>query len=173
MTYGCCARTPRPGKSTWRGRATHPRQASARHRGGRGGESLACCCGEERAQLETRMPWCLQAHCAHVGVGATWRSRQPVPPPLSHPAQTECVAQLAERPPYKELEGILRGVRWSMSSKPVGGSARVADVAPGWLWLCVHADQGAVLLRDRRCQWLPCSRASWGHAACGCNDDGR
>ena len=39
------------------------------------------------------------------------------------PLQNECVAQLAERPPYKELEGILRGVSWSMSSKPVGGGS--------------------------------------------------
>ncbi|PRW56761.1 AAA+-type ATPase (ISS) [Chlorella sorokiniana] len=37
-----------------------------------------------------------------------------------NPSQNECVAQLAERPSYKELEGILRGVEWSMSSKPIG-----------------------------------------------------
>lgn len=36
------------------------------------------------------------------------------------PAQNECVAQLPQRPAYKELEAILRGVSWSMSSKPLG-----------------------------------------------------
>jgi len=29
------------------------------------------------------------------------------------------VAQREQQPSYKELEGILRGVEWSMSSKPL------------------------------------------------------
>lgn len=36
------------------------------------------------------------------------------------PSQNECVAQRVERPSYKELEAVLRGVEWSMSSKPLG-----------------------------------------------------
>lgn len=35
------------------------------------------------------------------------------------PAQSECVAQLAERPSYKELESLLRAVPWSMGAKPL------------------------------------------------------
>lgn len=36
------------------------------------------------------------------------------------PGQTECVARTEARPSYKQLEAILRGVEWSMSSKPIG-----------------------------------------------------
>lgn len=35
------------------------------------------------------------------------------------PTQNECVAQRESEPSYRELEGILRGVPWSMSSKPL------------------------------------------------------
>lgn len=48
---------------------------------------------------------------------APWQVNLARPDNLS---QNECVAQLAERPPYKELESILRKVDWSMSSKPIG-----------------------------------------------------
>eukprot|EP00887_Chlorella_sp_A99_P004591 scaffold4.g4591.t1 len=34
-------------------------------------------------------------------------------------AESECVAQLAERPSYKELESLLRAVPWSMGAKPL------------------------------------------------------
>lgn len=35
------------------------------------------------------------------------------------PAQNECVAQRPSQPSYRELEGVLRSVPWSMSSKPL------------------------------------------------------
>ena len=35
------------------------------------------------------------------------------------PSVSECVARLPEPPSYKELEGVLRGVEWSMSRKPL------------------------------------------------------
>ena len=43
----------------------------------------------------------------------------PCPPPCLLHLQNECVAQRAQRPDYRELEAILRGVTWSMSSKPL------------------------------------------------------
>ncbi|KAI3428320.1 hypothetical protein D9Q98_006700 [Chlorella vulgaris] len=36
------------------------------------------------------------------------------------PTKSECVAQREQRPSYKELEALMRGVDWSMSSKPLG-----------------------------------------------------
>lgn len=41
------------------------------------------------------------------------------PCPMRLP-QSECVAQREQRPSYKELEALMRGVDWSMSSKPLG-----------------------------------------------------
>lgn len=51
---------------------------------------------------------------------ANWTAPTCPAPPLYPLAQNECVAQREARPAYKELEAVLRGVEWSMSSKPIG-----------------------------------------------------
>ena len=63
----------------------------------------------------------------HAAITHTHSSAGPAPDrclsppgtPLLSRLQNECVAQRAERPDYRELEAILRGVSWSMSSKPL------------------------------------------------------
>lgn len=62
-------------------------------------------------------PACLPA-CSHVCPLACLTSVPTTLLPM--PLQNECVAQRAQQPSYRELEGILRGVEWSMSSKPLG-----------------------------------------------------
>ena len=46
-------------------------------------------------------------------------------------SQNECVARLPQRPPYKELEALLRGVAWSNSAKV--GWAGLAQVGAAWV----------------------------------------